>query len=70
MKRALLALAIALVGCHERPACSPEQLTLIESAYVAEAIETCHGRKASECGELDAIKAKYRAQREEWVSCR
>lgn len=58
------------VGCHESPACSPESLALIESAYVAEAIETCRGRSVSECGELDGIKAKYRAKREEWVSCR
>lgn len=67
---AVLGLALCIGACRERPPCRPEQLALIESAYVSEALATCHGRTMSDCGELDAIRAKYRAKREEWVSCR
>lgn len=72
---AVLALAFGVLlsvsGCtKERPACSPQVLAAIETQYVAEAVQTCAGHTFETCPGLDALEAKYRAKREEWIACR
>lgn len=65
-----------LSGCarlfakEPRAICDERELAEIESAYVAEALTTCAGRRATACAELPAIEAKYAKQREEWIKCR
>ena len=62
-------LAIACAGA-ERSACSPEALATLEARYVAEAGAACVGHTYDDCPALRDIRAKYKAEREEWVQCR
>ncbi len=67
---AVAALIFFLAGCEpEKPACSPKALADIEEAYVVEAVGTCAGYTFDTCPELPAIRAKYDAMRDAWVSC-
>lgn len=66
----LLFASLLLSGCQERPACQPAELARIEAAFVQEAVTTCAGQTIETCPQYPAIKAKYSAQRDAWVSCR
>ncbi len=70
MKRLLVVGCIVACNSAEGPACQPTELARIEAAFVAEAVEACRGRTLETCDAYPAIKAKYSAQREEWVRCR
>jgi hypothetical protein len=65
---------VAANACHpfgpDPPACAPEQLASIESAFVAEAVQACAGRTKDNCPALPSIEQKYRDKREEWIQCR
>lgn len=71
MVRHCTAVAAALLAAcaPERPACSPAALAALEAAYVHEALTACDGETLETCTELPAIRAKYKAQRDGWVSC-
>jgi hypothetical protein len=72
MTRLTLLFALLAVACAgtERPACSPEALVALEARYVAEAAAACAGHTYDDCPALPDIRAKYKAEREEWVQCR
>lgn len=65
-------IALFLSGCvHEtNPACSPDQLRIMEQAYIAEVMSTCSPYKTRiSCPDYAAIDAKYKALRNDWVRC-
>lgn len=64
------AVGLALSGCNERPACQPQELARIEAAFTREAVAACLGKTVATCEAYPAIRAKYQAQREEWIACR
>jgi hypothetical protein len=66
------ALSLLLLACaSERPACSPAALAALETAYATEVFSTCDGYDTPEqCPDYPAIKARFAAKREAWVSCR
>jgi hypothetical protein len=75
----LLCLVIAVVGlgklccgCGAAQAssrCDDAQLAAIAAAEIAESVAACRGKTVDTCEALPAIRAKYDAQREEWVRC-
>jgi hypothetical protein len=70
---ACIAMAGILAACatqQQNPACAPERLAEIESAYVLEVLEACDGQHLETCDEWPAIRDRYDALREEWVTCR
>jgi len=72
MTKLRLLFALLPVACagSERPACSPEALAALEARFVAEATAACAGHTYDDCPALPDIRAKYKAEREEWVQCR
>jgi hypothetical protein len=72
MKSLLIALALTACGPGtERPACAPQALVLLETAYVSEVLTTCAEHKTpEECPEYPAIKARFEQKRAEWEACK
>jgi len=74
MYLAIVVAATTALNCSSRsgelpPPCTTKDLAAIETAYIAEAVETCRGRTVATCPELRAVEAKYARKREEWVRC-
>lgn len=67
---AMTAILAACASQYQNPACTPERLAEIESAYVLEVLDVCDGQQLETCSEWPAIRDRYDVLREEWVTCR
>jgi hypothetical protein len=70
---ACFAMGAILAACasqHQNPACAPERLAEIESAYVLEVLDACDGQQLETCAAWPDIRERYDAMREGWVQCR
>jgi hypothetical protein len=63
-------LLASCAGTTERPACSPETLAALETAYVAEVLSACADYDAPElCPVYEEIRVRYAEKRKAWEVC-